>query len=62
MKYYELTKEEKQILEAISSKVNVKLGRFDLKSLLIKEIILNHVIIKGVEEFYGRTGFFEKIE
>ena len=54
--------EEKQILEAISSKVNVKLGRFDLKSLLIKEIILNHVIIKGVEEFYGRTGFFEKIE
>lgn len=53
---------EKQILEAISSKVNVKLGRFNLNSLLIKEIILNHVIIKGVEEFYGRIGFFEKIE
>ena len=53
---------EKQVLEAISSKVNVKLGRFDIDSLLIKEIILNHVIIKGVEEFYGRIGFFEEAE
>ena len=53
---------EKQVLEAISSKVNVKLGKFNLNSLLIKEIMLNHVIIKGVEEFYGRIGFFEKIE
>ena len=51
---------EKQILEAISSKVNVKLGSFDLNSLLIKEIMLNHVIIKGVEEFYGRIGFFDE--
>ena len=51
---------EKQVLEAISSKVNVKLGSFDLNSLLIKEIMLNHVIIKGVEEFYGRIGFFEE--
>ena len=53
---------EKQILETISSKLNVKLGSFDIKSLLIREIMLNHVIIKGVEEFYGRIGFFEKIE
>ena len=53
-------KREKEVLENISSKVNVKLGSFDLNSLLIKEIMLNHVIIKGVEEFYGRIGFFEE--
>ena len=55
-------KREKEVLENISSKVNVKLGGFDLKSLLIKEIIKDHVIIKGVEEFYERLGFFEEAE
>lgn len=53
---------EKLLLEGISSKVNVKLGSFDLKSLLIKEIIKNHAIIKGIEEFYDRIGFFEEAE
>ncbi len=33
---------------------------FDTKSLMIKEIIKNHVILKGVEYFYEKTEFFEQ--
>lgn len=39
---------------------NVKNGEFKPDSLLVKEIIKNHVIFRGVEEFYERTGFFEE--
>lgn len=49
----------KESLESIHSKVRVKIGDFDLGSQLIKEIIKNHIILKGVEEFYERTKFFE---
>ena len=49
----------KKELELVNSKLNVKIGGFDKSSLLAKEIIKNHVILKGVEEFYGRTRFFE---
>lgn len=49
----------KKELELINSKLSVKIGKLDLSSLLIKEIIKNHVILKGVEEFYGRIRFFE---
>lgn len=45
-------------LESIHSKINVKIGEFDLSSPLIKEIIKNHVILRGVEDFYEKTGFF----
>jgi hypothetical protein len=38
---------------------NVKNGEFG-KSLLVKEIVKDHVIFRGVEEFYERTGFFEE--
>jgi len=50
---------EKKEVEIVNSKINVKTGKFDINSLLIKEIIRNHVIIKGVEEFYEKTRFFE---
>jgi predicted nucleotidyltransferase len=46
-------------LESIHSRIKVKLGDFDLSSSLIKEIIKNHAILKGVEEFYEKTKFFE---
>ena len=49
----------KKDIEIINTKINVKLGRFDISSLLIKEIIKNHVIIRGVEEFYEKNKFFE---
>lgn len=44
----------KKLVENIHSKINVKIGTFDIKSPLIKEIIKNHVIIKGFEVFYER--------
>ncbi len=49
----------KKELESINSKLSVKIGKLDLNSLLVKEIIKNHVIIKGVEEFYEKIRFFE---
>ena len=49
----------KKYVEEIHSKINVKIGPFDTKSPLIKEIIKDHVIIKGVEEFYEKKQFFE---
>ena len=44
----------KKSVEDIHSKIRVKIGLFDTESLLIKEIIKDHVIIKGVEEFYDK--------
>lgn len=49
----------KDEIELIHSKIKVKIGDFMTDSLLIKEIIKNHVILKGVEEFYEKTKFFE---
>lgn len=44
----------KKELESLNSKISVKMGKFDKDSVLIKEMIKNHVIIKGFEEYYGR--------
>jgi len=52
-------KKIKRQIESINNKLNVKIGEFDLSSLLAKEIIKNHVIIKGVEEFYEKIKFFD---
>lgn len=49
----------KSKVKDINSKINVKIGKFDASSLLIKEIIKNHIIIRGVEEFYEKNKFFE---
>jgi len=49
----------KEEIESVHSKVKVKIGDFDLDSLLIKEIVKNHVILKGTEEFYEKIKFFE---
>jgi len=49
----------KEQIESIHSRIKVKLGDFDLSSSLIKEIIKNHTILKGVEEFYEKAKFFE---
>jgi len=39
-------------LELIDSKISVKIGEFNKENLLIKEIIKNNIIIKGVEKYY----------
>jgi predicted nucleotidyltransferase len=44
----------KKNIEDVHSKVNVKIGTFDIKSPLIKEIIKNHIIIRGIEVFYDK--------
>jgi predicted nucleotidyltransferase len=51
-------KKRKEELESIYSRINVKIGDFDLNSPLIKEIMKNHVILRGVEDFYEKTKFF----
>jgi len=44
----------KKSIEDIHSKINVKIGTFDTKSPLIKEIIKDHIIIRGIEVFYDK--------
>ncbi len=44
----------KKTVEEIHSKINVKIGTFDIQSPLIKEIIKDHVIIRGIEVFYDK--------
>ena len=41
-------------IEDIHSKISVKIGTFDTKSPLIKEIIKDHIIIRGIEVFYDQ--------
>jgi predicted nucleotidyltransferase len=50
----------KKRLEELNSQLSIKIGKFDKTSLLIKEIIKNHVIINGFEEYYEKVGFFEE--
>jgi predicted nucleotidyltransferase len=54
--------EDKKIkteIEFTSLKIKVKIGKFEPDSNLIKEIIKNHVILRGVEGYYEKTKFFE---
>lgn len=44
----------KKVIEDIHSKINVKIGTFDPRSPLIREIIKDHIIIRGIEVFYGK--------
>jgi predicted nucleotidyltransferase len=55
-----LDRDIKKHLEQRHSSLNVKIGEFDPKSLLIREIIKDHIIIKGIEVYFDKTGFFEK--
>ena len=48
----------KKKIEAIDSSISARVGSFDRDSILIKEIVENHVIIKGVEEYYEKSRFF----
>ena len=50
----------KDKVQDINSRLSVKIGKFDTKSLLIKEIIKNHIIIRGLEDFYERVEFFKE--
>ena len=47
-------------MKETNSKLSIKIGKFNTKSLLIKEIIKNHIIIRGLEDFYERAEFFKE--
>ena len=54
--YIETTdRKTKEKIENIYSRLSVKIGKFDKDNLLIKEIIKDHVILKGVEYFYEKN-------
>ena len=48
----------KKEVGGINSKINVKIGKYDERNNLIKEIEKNHVVIKDVEGYYKKNGFF----
>lgn len=48
----------KKEAEMINSRIKVKTGEFNKDSNLIKEIIKDHVILRGIEDFYEKTKFF----
>ena len=50
----------KNKLRELNSNLSIKIGEFDINSLLVKEIIKNHVIIRGVEEYYEKNNFFKE--
>ena len=49
----------KDNLRNINDNISVQIREFDKEDLLIKEIIKNHVIINGGEEYYEKLGFFK---
>jgi len=51
-------KKIKEMLENTNSRLSVKIGRLDNKTYLGKEIIDNHIIIKGVETYYEKNPIF----
>ncbi|MBI2042767.1 nucleotidyltransferase domain-containing protein [Candidatus Pacearchaeota archaeon] len=50
----------KNKLKILHSNLSIKTGLFDIKSLLIKEIIKNHIVIRGLENFYEKVDFFKE--
>ena len=49
----------KREIQDIYDMISVKTGKFNPDDLLIKEIIKNHAIIKGMEDYYEKIKFFE---
>jgi len=47
----------KQDVEGVYHRISVKIGAFNQDDLLIREIIKNHIIIKGCEEYYEKIQF-----
>ncbi|MBN2459776.1 nucleotidyltransferase domain-containing protein [Candidatus Woesearchaeota archaeon] len=51
---------EKEKLEQIYSGLSVKTGLFDTESILMREIVKNHVILRGVEAYFGKIKVFDE--
>lgn len=48
----------KKEVELINSRLSVKIGIYNSQNILIREIKKNHIIIKGVEDYYEKNQFF----
>ena len=46
-------------MEKGHSKLSVKTGIFDMDSPLVREIVKEHIIVKGVEDYVERIHFFD---
>ncbi len=46
-------------IEKLHSRASVKIGDFDRSSDLVREIEKNHVIIRGFEDYVGKTRFLQ---
>ena len=58
--YIETTDQKtKEEIQKIYHSLSIKIGMFNPEYLLIKEIIKNHAIIKGAEEYYEKIKFFK---
>ena len=49
----------KKSLSLLDSKLSIKIGKYDPSNLLIREIEKNHIIIKGIEQYYEKNHFFD---
>lgn len=49
----------KELTQNIYSTLSIKIGKFNENNLLVKEIIKNHIILKGREEYYEKIKFFD---
>ena len=49
----------KKETERINSRLSIKIGKFNRNNLLIKEIMKDHVIVKGVEYYYEKNKIFD---
>jgi len=52
----------KNEVEKYHSALSVKIGPFDRNSILIREIVKYHVIVKGFEVYFDKTGFLEETQ
>ncbi len=48
----------KDKIALLDSSLSIKIGDFNTADPLIREIMKNHIIIKGVEIYYEKTGLF----
>lgn len=53
------SREVKERLQGVYDLLSIKIGNFNPDDLLIKEIIKNHAIVKGGEEYYEKLKFFK---
>ncbi len=49
----------KEEIQDLYEPLSVKIGRFNQNDLLIKEIIKNHIIIRGSKKYYESIKFFD---